>query len=271
MATSINRQNAPGQYGVKDKRFQLPQMSGAGRALELFKSGDDDFRSAASLYERCCNEGTRMTHEYSHELRKVILTTPSQTQNNKFMRKFRKVHALFLDESGLLTIVDLIMLLATFDVEQLVILGDVKQLTPQAPLLALGQGLARETAQNAITYFTTNHWPSVILNTQRRGIKEIIEIPSQLFYRGQIKDADSPEKEFPMNDAVKNALRKVFPNQTISKPYLFIEAINTGEIMDESHFSSCQCESDRILRHQVWYSSTIHRRYISLHGAIKSL
>ncbi|TGO09117.1 hypothetical protein BTUL_0178g00030 [Botrytis tulipae] len=249
MAKSINKQLAPGVYGVKDTRFQIPEMSAAGKVLQSFLVGDDLDRATAMRYKQYSDEGETMGRTETHELIKdllplaikharqvanVLLTTPSQTNTTKFMSQFREVHALLIDEACLATIIDGIMLLSSFDTDTLILVGDNKQLTPQAPLIQGSQGLSRETSQNIMTYFTDNHWPKAQLYVQRRGCSGIMEIPSQLFYNNQIQDAPVAPDQFPLRDMVANALRVIFPESSISKPYLYINAVHEGEIMDHS-------------------------------------
>ncbi|KAM0138405.1 hypothetical protein ACHAP3_003732 [Botrytis cinerea] len=249
MAASINRQLAPGIHGVKDTRFRVPEMSSAYKVLEAFLSHDESFQAAALMYKQYSEEGKTMAHEdvsklfkellpkaikSAREKAKVVLTTPSQTATTKFIDQFGVVHALLIDEACLATLVDLITILVSLQTENLVLFGDTKQLTPQAPLLQGTQGLSRETSQDVMTYFIDNHWPKVSLNIQRRGCPQIMEVASQLFYRKQIKDAPVTPGQFPLRDAVANALRVIFPENTISKPYLYINAVHEGEIMDHS-------------------------------------
>ncbi|TGO37170.1 hypothetical protein BHYA_0104g00280 [Botrytis hyacinthi] len=249
MATSINRQLAPRVYGVKDTRFRVPKMTSANKVLEKFLEDDESFNEAAQTYKKYCEVGKDMGREEVRQLfkellpkaikdargsAKVVLTTPSQTATTEFMDQFREIHALLIDEACLATLVDIIMLLCTFETENLVLFGDPKQLTPQAPILRGSQGLSRETSQNVMSYFLDNHWPKASLNIQRRGCAGIMEVASELFYRKQIQDAPVRPGKFPLRDVVANALRLIFPENSISKPYLYINAVHEGEIMDHS-------------------------------------
>ncbi|TEY86416.1 hypothetical protein BOTCAL_0009g00430 [Botryotinia calthae] len=249
MAASINRQLAPGVHGVKDTRFRVPDMSSAYKVLEAFLAHDESFQAAALRYKQYSEQGKTMTHEDVRELlkdmlpkaiksaranAKVVLTTPSQTATTKFIDQFREVHALLIDEACLATLVDSITLLVSLETENLVLFGDTKQLTSQAPILQGTQGLSRETSQDVMTYFLDNHWPKVSLNIQRRGCPQIMEVASQLFYSKQIVDAPVTPEQFPLRDMVAGALRVIFPENTISKPYLYINAVHEGEIMDHS-------------------------------------
>ncbi|KAM0164795.1 hypothetical protein ACHAQE_002671 [Botrytis cinerea] len=155
-------------------------------------------------------------------------------QGANFMGKFRKLHALLIDDACLATIIDLIMLLCSSETEQLVLFGDIKQLTPQAPFLQGSQGLSQEAFQDIMTYFMGNHWPKAQLYIQRRGCPEIMEVASQLFYGRRIQDAPVTPGQFPLRDMVANALKVFFPENPISKPYLYINAVHDGEIMDHS-------------------------------------
>ncbi|KAF5877048.1 uncharacterized protein Bfra_001409 [Botrytis fragariae] len=217
--------------------------------LEKFLSNDVSFKAAALKYKTYSEQGKKMEHEAVRELFKdllpnaiknarqsanVVLTTPSQTATTKFMNQFRQLHALLIDEAGLATLIDLIMLLCTLETESLVLFGDTKQLTPQAPLIKGSQGLSCETSQGIMTYFLDNHWPKASLNIQRRGCPGIMEVASELFYRKQIQDAPVAPAQFPLRDMVAHALRLIFLENTISKPYLYINAVHEGEIVDHS-------------------------------------
>ncbi|KAF7898265.1 hypothetical protein EAF00_004711 [Botryotinia globosa] len=164
----------------------------------------------------------------------VVLTIPSQTGTKEFTCQFRQLHALLIRDVSLATLVDLVMLLSSFETDRLILSGDTKQLTSQAPFLQGSQGLTREKSQNAMSYFMDNHWPKAQLYIQRRGCPEIMEVASELFYRKRIQDALITPKQFPLREAVANALRVMFPENSISKPYLCINAVHEGEILDHS-------------------------------------
>ncbi|KAI9649407.1 hypothetical protein NHQ30_001983 [Ciborinia camelliae] len=83
------------------------------------KSKKKRLKITAAVYRKFGEEGNRMSYEESQDFRKhmlpkaiessranakVILTTPPQTAIAKFQKSFRRLHALFIDESGLLTV-----------------------------------------------------------------------------------------------------------------------------------------------------------------------
>ncbi|KAF7889898.1 uncharacterized protein EAF02_002313 [Botrytis sinoallii] len=162
----------------------------------------------------------------------VVLT--SQTGTKKFMGQFRQLYAILIGDAGLATLVDLIVLLSSFDTDRLVLFGDTKQLTPQTPFLQGFQGLSHEKSQDIMSYFMDNHWPKAQLYVQRRGYPGIMEVASELFYRKRIQDAPVLPNQFPLREVVANTLRVIFPENSISKPYLYIDAVHEGEIMDHS-------------------------------------
>ncbi|KAF7952092.1 uncharacterized protein EAE97_001589 [Botrytis byssoidea] len=145
----------------------------------------------------------------------VVSTIPPQTGTKEFMCQFRQLHALLIRDASLATLVDLVMLFSSFETDRLILFGDTKQLTPQTPFLQGSQGLTREKSQNVMSYFMDNHWPKAQLYIQRRGCPEIMEVASELFYRKRIQDA-------------------LVHRSSFHSPYLYINAVHEGEIMDHS-------------------------------------
>ncbi|RDW71371.1 hypothetical protein BP6252_07934 [Coleophoma cylindrospora] len=145
-----------------------------------------------------------------------------------------KVDYLIVDNAGQVNIAELIIPLANLDVNNLLLVGDTRQLTPHLPYL-VNPGCTPDLSQSCLQYFLINHWDHGTLTLQRRGPPGSAAVYGKVFYNGEIQDAPcaSIEGAHPLAKVYKDFYISLFPEVVSVLPMRYIEVQITADLQDK--------------------------------------
>ncbi|KAK3089672.1 hypothetical protein FSP39_005530 [Pinctada imbricata] len=151
-----------------------------------------------------------------HELQKhdVIFCTTAVATSSRFLTSLQgTICQLIIDEAGMCTEPETISTIVATHAEQVVLIGDHKQLRPivlcqKAANLGLEKSLFEEYADKG--FFLT------FLDMQYRMHERICDFPSRKFYDGKLKTA-------PTKPAEKRGFLRIFPNENVPLALFHVE------------------------------------------------
>lgn len=243
----LNRQMEPTDTGVTDKRYKVTGYSIAQIAIGYLKF-DEKWKYLSVLLERFASSPDDMIRDDKQDLKKdlnklicqikgevaVIGLTVNALGIPRNRDNIGKFDLVVIDECGMMNLIEFLMVAANLDeCTKFLLLGDGKQLAPRVPMMENNIGFTRELGQSIMEYLEANHWPTALLNLNRRGAPSINEIPSMLYYYGRIKDAPCTQNSHPKTATYIEFFKKLFPGYSGNIPNIYIDVRGEGEIKDE--------------------------------------